>query len=125
MGPWERGRVADPGPYLRRAVVNQVRSRGRRRVVEVREAQRRHGDLRGARQHDEHAADHDEVWQAILRLPRRQREAIVLRYYEDLSEAETAEVLGVSVGTVKSQVSRGMDRLRALMGGPSPAGGEA
>jgi len=49
-------------------------------------------------------------------LPPRQRAAIVLRYYEDLSEAQTAEVMGCSVGTVKAQVSTGLSRLRERAG---------
>ena len=49
-------------------------------------------------------------------LPRKQRAAIVLRYYEELSEAETAELLGVSVGTVKSQTSRALSAMRARVG---------
>lgn len=114
---WERGRVSDVGPYLRRAVVNEVRSRGRRRVLELREADRRTGDERGVRLPDEDAADRDEVWQALARIAPRRRAAIVLRYYEDLSVEDAAEILGVSVGTVKSQVSRGMDDLRDILGG--------
>ena len=55
---------------------------------------------------------HDALWSALAKLPRRQRAAVVLRYYEELSEAETAAALGVSVGTVKSTVSRGLARLR-------------
>ena len=55
---------------------------------------------------------HDALWRALGRLSRRQRAAVVLRYYEDLSEAETADALGVSVGTVKSTVSRALGRLR-------------
>jgi len=53
------------------------------------------------------------MWQALQRLPQRQRAAIVLRYYEDLSEAATADVLRCPVGTVKSLVSRGLVRLRS------------
>jgi RNA polymerase sigma factor (sigma-70 family) len=49
---------------------------------------------------------------AISRLPVRQRAMVVLRYYEDMSEAQTAEALGVSVGTVKSAVSRALSKLR-------------
>lgn len=54
----------------------------------------------------------DALWQAILKLPARQRAMVVLRYYEDLSEVQTAAVLGVSVGTVKSAVSRALSKLR-------------
>ncbi|QXE35955.1 SigE family RNA polymerase sigma factor [Streptomyces sp. GMY02] len=55
---------------------------------------------------------HDAMWRAVMKLPDRQRAMVVLRYYEDLSEAQTAEVLGVSVGTVKSAVSRALGKLR-------------
>jgi RNA polymerase sigma-70 factor (sigma-E family) len=55
---------------------------------------------------------HDALWTALSGLSRRQRAAVVLRYYEDLSEPETAAVLGVSVGTVKSTVSRALRKLR-------------
>ena len=57
----------------------------------------------------------DELWRALGRLPYRQRAAIVLRFYEDLSERETARVLGCAVGTVKSSVSRGLQRMREEM----------
>ena len=53
------------------------------------------------------------LWSFVQTLPPRQRSVIVLRYYEQLSEAETADVLGISVGTVKSQASRALAGLRA------------
>jgi RNA polymerase sigma-70 factor (sigma-E family) len=56
------------------------------------------------------------LWQHLLRLPVRQRVAIVLRYYEDLSEAATAEAMNCAVGTVKSQVAAGLAKLRAWVG---------
>jgi RNA polymerase sigma-70 factor (sigma-E family) len=112
---WSKGQVRDVGAYLRRAVANEANSKLRRRYLERREASRRTGDERGVRLLDEDAADRDEVWAAIRRLPDRQRHAVVLRYYEDLSEAETAEILGCSVGTVKSQVSRGLAKLERML----------
>ena len=60
----------------------------------------------------------DELFRLLLQLTPGQRAAIVLRYWEDLSEAATAEVLGCSVGTVKSATSRGLARLRELSNGP-------
>jgi len=56
------------------------------------------------------------LWQCLRQLPMRQRVAIVLRYYEDLTEAQTAEAMGCAIGTVKSTVSAGMARLRVLVG---------
>jgi RNA polymerase sigma-70 factor (sigma-E family) len=55
----------------------------------------------------------DALWRFVQSLPRKQRAVVVLRYYEELSEAETAEVLGVSLGTVKSQTSRALAAMRA------------
>lgn len=55
----------------------------------------------------------DALWTFVQTLPRKQRAVIVLRYYEDLSEAETAEILGISVGTVKSQASRALAAMRS------------
>lgn len=54
----------------------------------------------------------DALWHALARLPKRQRAALILRFYEDLPEVEIADVLGVSVGTVKSTVSRAVAKLR-------------
>jgi RNA polymerase sigma-70 factor (sigma-E family) len=112
---WRKGGVRDIGAYLRRAVANEANSRLRRRYLERRHAEHRTADERGVRRVEDHAADRDQVWWALERLPDRQRTAVVLRYFEELSEAETAEVLGVSTGTVKSQVSRGLDRLEEIL----------
>ena len=64
--------------------------------------------------HADPVADHDLRTQ-IAALPRQQRAAIVLRYYEDLTEAQTAQILGCSVGTVKSHTSRALKNLRVTM----------
>ncbi len=56
------------------------------------------------------------MWMALQSLPPRQRAAIVLRYYEDLTERETADAMGCSIGTVKSQVFAGLEKLRVRLG---------
>ncbi len=72
------------------------------------------------RDHAQAQADRDELARALLTLPPRMRAVVVLRYYEDVSEADCAALLGCSVGTVKSQSSRGLERLRvALSNGSS------
>ena len=72
-------------------------------------------------------SDHDAVWSAVLTLPPRQRAVIVLRFYEDFSEAQTAEILGMAVGTVKSHCHSGCQRLAGLLAEPTGfgAGGRA
>jgi RNA polymerase sigma-70 factor (sigma-E family) len=112
---WRIGRITQPRAYIRRAVVNEVNSRFRRLALERRQAAVRSGDDRGPRACDEQVADADAMIMALLQLPVRQRTAIVLRYYLDLSERDAATAMGVSVGTVKSSVSRGLERMRALV----------
>jgi RNA polymerase sigma-70 factor (sigma-E family) len=112
---WDRGGIDSPRAYIRRAVVNEVNSRFRRLALERREASKRSGDARGVRELADDVADHDAVFRALQALPERQRTAVVLRYYNDLSEADTAAAMGVSPGTVKSSVSRGLERLRVLV----------
>jgi RNA polymerase sigma-70 factor (sigma-E family) len=96
--------------YLRRTVVNLSRSYFRRRRIERAFLEKERGQRERAV-----ADDPDErrvMQQALLTLRPGQRAAVVLRYFEDLTEAQTADVLGWPVGTVKSTVSRAMDRLR-------------
>ena len=62
--------------------------------------------------HAQATADRDQMWLLLARLPRRQRATLVLRYYEDLSDAEIAEVLDCAVGTVRSSISRALATLR-------------
>lgn len=66
--------------------------------------------------HSDGVTEHDAMWSELQALPPRQRAAIVLRYYEDLTERETAEAMGCSIGTVKSQVFTGLEKLRARLG---------
>jgi RNA polymerase sigma-70 factor (sigma-E family) len=102
--------------YLRRTVVNLARSHWRRLGVERAYARRA-----GAPRPDASAApdpdDRDALWHALGALPARQRAALVLRFYEDLSERQIAEILRCRPGTVKSLVSRGLARLRTQIGG--------
>ena len=110
-----RGEIRNPSAYVRRAVVNEVNSRFRRLALERREAAKRSADDRGARSPDDALADADEMFAALRQLPERQRTAIVLRFYEDLPEKAIAEAMGISIGTVKSTLHRGMERLRVLL----------
>ncbi|MER6101230.1 SigE family RNA polymerase sigma factor [Streptomyces sp. NPDC001832] len=99
--------------YVRRALLNTRTSQWRKRKVdEFACDELPEQEAPGAPDPAEHQALHDAMWRAVLKLPDRQRAMVVLRYYEDLSEARTAEVLGVSVGTVKSAVSRALGKLR-------------
>jgi RNA polymerase sigma-70 factor (sigma-E family) len=113
---WRKGTVAEPGSYLRRAVVNQVNGAFRRRGTERRGALRVAVTGEGTSPGEAAIDDRDLLWSALRALPPKQRSAVVLRYYEDLSEGETARVLGVSVGTVKSQTARGLAKLRNALG---------
>ncbi|MEP7090914.1 MAG: SigE family RNA polymerase sigma factor [Nocardioidaceae bacterium] len=105
------GRVDnDPEPYVRRILVNTYASWWRRRW-NGEEPTDALPDT-GSSGHDESSAARHDLWDAMARLPKRQRAVVVLRYFEDLSEAQAAEVLGCSVGTVKSQTSRALAKLR-------------
>jgi RNA polymerase sigma-70 factor (sigma-E family) len=113
-GRYRRNQIDDLGPYLRRAVVNLARSRRRRWRVERRyaEAYPPFKDGAGRGVDDEVTARHS-VHGALLTLPVDQRAVVVLRLLVDLSEAETARLLRVRPGTVKSRLARGLDALRA------------
>ena len=69
-------------------------------------------DGRSGRDATGQVEDREQVWAALGRLPRRQRAVVVLRFYEDLSEEQTAAVLGITVGTVKSQSSKALRAMR-------------
>ncbi len=109
---YQRGTVDDLVPYVKRAVVNQVRGGLRRRVVERREQERRRVDWRDGTSLERRIDVGDVVAHALAELPIDQRTVLVLRYFEDLSEEETAAVLGVKRGTVKSRAARGLARVR-------------
>jgi len=70
----------------------------------------------GVAGHESSVAERDAVWREVQQLPPRQRAALVLRFYEDLTETQTAEAMGCAVGTVKSQVSAALTKLRERLG---------
>ncbi|HEY7280525.1 MAG TPA: SigE family RNA polymerase sigma factor [Actinomycetota bacterium] len=92
-------------PYLRRIAVNLWKNRLRRLALEARH---RHAEPATAPALD---PGRTAVWSAVLSLPPRQRTTILLRYYEDLTEADTARVMGCSTGTVKSQTAKALAKL--------------
>ena len=130
---WKRlGGIDAIEPYARRVLVNTSTSWWRRRW---------HGERptevlpeRAGVDEIEHQLDRDALWRHLQALPARQRAVLVLRFYEDMSEAQTAALLEISPGTVKSQTSRALNTLRrrlgseaalGLPGEPAPAPGPA
>jgi RNA polymerase sigma-70 factor (sigma-E family) len=101
--------------YLRRTIVN-LHTSSLRRLKAERSSLAREAALRVHTVVDADPEVRDEMWHAILSLPPRQRAAIVLRYYEDLSEQQAADVLRCSVGALNQLVVRAMANLRAEIG---------
>ncbi|MEM7275039.1 MAG: RNA polymerase sigma factor [Actinomycetota bacterium] len=99
--------IENPGAYLRRTVINRCygalrrRSTERRKVTEI-----------GVDERLQLPPELDETWRALDRLKPRHRTVLVLRYYEDLSIRQIAEILGEREGTVKSLIHRSLDKLR-------------
>ncbi|WP_020524017.1 SigE family RNA polymerase sigma factor [Catelliglobosispora koreensis] len=116
----------DSEPYVRRALVNTYNSWCRRRW----DGEHPTGDLpeRSVPSPESLVDDRDEVWRALARLPKRQRAVLVMRHFEDLSEAEIASTLDMAPGTVKSYAAKGLATLRAdpakLSVPPAPAATE-
>ena len=100
----------DPEPYVRRVLVNTHNSWWRRRWNGEHATDEMPETVTGHPQST--VDDRDEVWRALARLPKRQRAVLVLRFFEDLSEAQIAETLGMSPGTVESYAAKGLAQLR-------------
>jgi RNA polymerase sigma-70 factor (sigma-E family) len=112
-GAWRRLRDEDKAlAYLRQSVVNRSRSRLRHLTVARRISTPADPDVQSAEAGAMTQLERARVSTALRRLPLRQREALVLRYYADLSEAQIAAAMGCSAGTVKSHASRGLAALR-------------
>ena len=109
-------RLRDPqaaAGYLRSSVVNGCRSAHRHRVVEIRHRQPSDPAPAGPDEIAERREEDAVVMAVLATLPQRQREVLVLRYYLDASEAEIADLMGISRGAVKSHAHRGLATLRA------------
>ncbi len=114
---WRRVRREDPEPYVRRVIVNAFLNR--RRALR----RERLVDAVPERAAVAWEPRDDHLWRLLATLPRQQRAVIVLRYYADLSEAQIAEQLACSIGTVKSNTSRAMAKLRAALAPSTLEGG--
>jgi RNA polymerase sigma-70 factor (sigma-E family) len=113
---WPRIRgMDDPDAYLRRILLNEVRGRWRRRERMIPVSSFPRGREQAAPDTIGAFTQHAEMLQVLLTLPLRQRATIVLRYLEGMSERETADALGCSVGTVKSQSARALATLRKAL----------
>jgi RNA polymerase sigma-70 factor (sigma-E family) len=120
---WRLRRIDDPRAFVRKVMVNSYASWHRRHGGrEWAAADPAAGTI--AEDPARRVDDRDVVWRALRALPPRQRAVIVLRYYEDLSEAEIAAVMGTSTGTVKSQSARALKRLAEVLS-PAEAAGQA
>ena len=113
-----RSRVRDPEKtlaYLRQTVVNLSRSTLRRRIMGLRLLPKPMPDMASAEEGAYDALERDHLRRSLRGLQRRQREVLVLRYLADMTEAQVADTLGISIGSVKAYGSRGLAALRVAM----------
>ncbi|WP_328581181.1 SigE family RNA polymerase sigma factor [Streptomyces sp. NBC_00370] len=117
---WHKVAAADdPDAYVRRVMINLHARKHRRKLKEILAPGDDTGLPHELPERDDRMAqadDRSDLLTALSQLPPRQREAVVLRYWEDLSEARTASAMGCSVGTVKSNAAKGIAKLRAVPG---------
>ncbi|MFD7917809.1 SigE family RNA polymerase sigma factor [Streptomyces sp. NPDC059740] len=117
-----RSRVREPEKtlaYLRQTVVNLSRSALRRRILGLKLLSKPMPDMASAEEGAYEQLERDQLIQAMRGLQRRQREVLVLRYFADMTEAQVAETLGISLGSVKAYGSRGIAALRVAMEAPA------
>lgn len=107
---WQRIE-GDPEPYVRATIVNTFNSWWQRRWRGERPTEQL-PDYPGATAPQQRVDERDQVWRALRRLPRQQQIVVVLRYFEDLSEAQIAETMGVSTGAVKGYAAKALAKLR-------------
>ncbi|WP_405562046.1 SigE family RNA polymerase sigma factor [Streptomyces sp. NBC_01180] len=117
-----RKRVRDPEKtlaYLRQTVVNLSRSALRRRILGLKLLSKPMPDMASAEEGAYDLLERDALKKAMRNLQRRQREVLVLRYFGDMTEAQVADALGISLGSVKAYGSRGIAALRVAMEAPA------
>ncbi|MCC5476943.1 SigE family RNA polymerase sigma factor [Streptomyces sp. NPDC059680] len=117
-----RKRVRDPEKtlaYLRQTVVNLSRSTLRRRILGLKLLSKPMPDMASAEEGAYDQLERRDLIKAMKGLQRRQREVLVLRYFADMTEAQVAESLGISLGSVKAYGSRGIAALRVAMEAPA------
>jgi len=112
----QRNNIEQPGAFIRRTLLNEYLSQRRRRS-RVREEATEPGRVPHRLAQDVAAefVARDAIWDALALLPPRQRAILVLRFYEDMSEAQIADVLGIGIGTVRSGAWRGLESLRKIV----------
>ncbi|MFI9765839.1 SigE family RNA polymerase sigma factor [Streptomyces sp. NPDC052415] len=117
---WRRvGSADEPDAYVRRVMINSHARKHRRRLKEFLAPKDDSGLVREIPDTGDRIAQADDrnaLLTALAQLPPRQREAVVLRYWEDLTETQTAQAMGCSVGAVKSNAAKGIAKLRAIPG---------
>jgi RNA polymerase sigma-70 factor (sigma-E family) len=117
---WRKvGSADDPEAYVRRVMINAHARKHRRRLREFLAPKDDSGlahEQPDAGDRISQADDRNALLKALAQLPARQREAVVLRYWEDLTETQAAEAMGCSVGAVKSNAAKGIAKLRAIPG---------
>jgi RNA polymerase sigma-70 factor (sigma-E family) len=117
-----RGRVREADKtlaYLRQTVVNLSRSALRRRIIGLKLLSKPMPDMASAEEGAYEQLERDQLIRSMRGLQRRQREVLVLRYFVDMTEAQVAETLGISIGSVKAYGSRGIAALRIAMETPA------
>ncbi|MFC3492449.1 SigE family RNA polymerase sigma factor [Glycomyces rhizosphaerae] len=119
---WSRIRTTDSvDAYARRILYNTNASWWRKRSNREKPTEVFEDKADHSRDFTEHSAVRDAMWRHIAVLPKRQRAVLVLRYYENRTDQQIADILGISVGTVKSQASRALAGMRKRLGTPSAA----
>ena len=116
---WRSGRIEDPQAFVRKVMVNSHATWRRHRGRET--AVARLPEHAITENETRRIENRDAMCRALLTLPPRQRAVIVLRYYEELSEQEIADLMGISPGTVKSQAARALRHLAAILNAAEPA----